>query len=117
MPSNFIKAFFRDKCFCLRNFINKITKDMCFTEDELKEIKERVLRTRQSEQKFNEWEKVIPDVKNAINGLHDEAKTLSLENSILKNALEELFIADCKNDTAKKHEIYTKFGFIKNIKE
>ena len=53
MPSNFIKAFFRDKCFCLRNFINKITKDMCFTEDELKEIKDEIKTLLQEEQQDN----------------------------------------------------------------
>ena len=45
-----LKAFKRDKCFCLRNLIYGYTKNMCLSKAEIQAIKERVNNTEEGAQ-------------------------------------------------------------------
>ena len=107
---NGVRSFLRGQCFCVRNFISALTKDMCFSKEELEEISKRVKNTKQGEEKFREWERVAPAVKEGIQTLKDEIDALRGLNKLYANGIIELYLADKNNDTQTKADIFARFG-------
>lgn len=104
------RAWRREKCFCFRNIIYKLTKNMCFEKEELEEIEERVKVTKESEEKFNKWEGIMPKVKEHILALEERANALEKEKMFCLNGIREIYIADVQNDSARKRELFAQFG-------
>lgn len=104
------RAWRREKCFCLRNVIYKLTKDMCFEEVEIKEIAERVEMTKKSEEKFHQWEGVMPQVREHIFALQERVEVLEKEKLFCLDGIREIYIADTQKDSDRKTELFAKFG-------
>lgn len=105
-----LRSFFRDKCFCFKNLVHALTKDMCFTQEEIDEIRRRVESTKDGNQKFHEWERVAPTVADGIIFLRSEIERLKLEKDYCLHGIYDLYVADCAEDTRLKEEIFARFG-------
>jgi len=105
-----LRAWYRGKCFCLKNLIQALTKDMCFTQEEIDEIKRRVSSTKEGNQKFQEWERVAPTVADGIAFLRSEIERLSLEKDFCIQGIYDLYVADNEEDESSKREIFARFG-------
>lgn len=102
--------FRREMCFRIKNFINKHTKEMCFSKEELNNIKERVETTKNKEKKFNEFSEVAPDILNLIESLKADNLRLKTEKEFCMNGIKELYFADINNDIELKKKLFGKFG-------
>ena len=105
-----VVSIFKRPCFCLRNFIHSLTKNMCLSKEDIEEIQQRVSNTKRGEQKFNEWEKVIPVVTDKIADINDEIRRLRGINRFCFERIYELYLAEKKNDSKRMREIFEEFG-------
>ena len=105
-----LRHFLRERCFCIRNFISALTKNMCLTKEELTEINQRVKNTQEGDEKFRQWERVAPVVKIGIQELKEEVHTLRELNQLYTSGIIELYIAEQNNDTQAKADIFSRFG-------
>ena len=105
-----LKMLYRGKCFCVRNFIYAVTKDMCMSEEELTDIKARVHVTKESELKFNEWERVAPTIREGIEFLKSEAERLTQEKQFCMEGIREIYLADLAGNEDLKAELFARFG-------
>lgn len=105
-----LRSFYRGKCFCMKNMIQAVTKNMCFTQEEMDEIKRRVASTKDGNKKFHEWERVAPTVAEGIAFLRSEVERLNLEKDFCIQGIYDLYFADNKDDTLGKREIFARFG-------
>lgn len=105
-----LRNFFRGQCFCVRNFISALTKNMCLSKEELNEITKRVESTKEGDEKFRQWERVAPAVKEAIQELKNEVDSLRELNELYTSGIIELYIADQNNNTEAKASIFARFG-------
>ena len=109
------KEWKRDKCFCLKNFIYRLTKDMCFTKMEIDDINRRVEMTKKSEEKFNEWERVAQTIKDFIEQLKSEVGKLENEKAFCVEAIRDLYLAELRGDTKMKQAIFAHFGVLERL--
>lgn len=105
-----IIEFLRDKCFRFRNFLNKHSKDMCFSKKEIEEIKERVEKTKESEVKFDEFSQVAPAIYEFIEVLKSDVDRLEKEKQFCIQGIKEIYLADIENNDDKKSQIFARFG-------
>jgi len=106
-----ISEFKREMCFRFRNFLNKYTKDMCFSKDELEQINERVEKTKESEKKFDYFEEnLAPKIVKFIENLKSENEQLKLEKEFCLNGIREIYLADVAENKELKKELFGKFG-------
>lgn len=105
-----LRSFYRGKCFCMKNMIQAVTKNMCFTQEEMEEIRRRVASTKEGNEKFHEWERVAPTVAEGIAYLRSEVERLNLEKDFCIQGIYDLYFADNKDDTLGKREIFARFG-------
>lgn len=115
-PWTQFKAWKREKCFCIKNVIYRLTKDMCFTKMEINDINKRVETTNKSEEKFNEWERVAPTIKDFIEQLKREVGKVESEKAFCLEAIRDLYLADLRGDTEMKQVIFAHFGVLDNSK-
>ena len=115
--SAILRDTLRGKCFCIRNFISALTKNMCLSKEELDAIAKRVEQTKEGEEKFRQWENVIPSVKDGIQALKDEVTRLDELNKIYTSGIMELYKADINNDTQTKADIFARFGLPHILKQ
>ena len=114
-PWRQFKAWKRGKCFCIKNFIYRLTKDMCFTKMEINDINRRVEMTKKSEEKFNEWERVAPTIKEFIEQLKKEVGKLESEKAFCLEAIRDLYLADLRGDIEIKQAIFAHFGVLDKL--
>lgn len=107
----------REMCFRFRNFLNRHTKDMCFSKRELEEIKKRVERTKESEVKFDKFTKVVPDIYALVGRLKDDITKLEKEKEFCLVGIRDIYIADVKGDIKLKEELFAKFGLPFSIEQ
>ena len=98
-----IVNFRREICFRVKNFLHEYTKDMCFYEEEIESINERVETTKRKEKKFDEFSEIAPDILIMI-------EKLRAEKEFCMNGIKELYIADRNGDEELKEMIFGKFG-------
>jgi len=100
----------REICFRFKNFLHERTKDMCFTQDEIESINERVNTTKNKEKKFDEFSEIAPEILNLIENLRGDIEKLKAEKEFCMNGIKELYIADRNGDVELKKILFGKFG-------
>ena len=88
---------------------------MCFTKMEIDDINRRVETTKKSEEKFNEWERVAPTIKDFIEQLKSEVGKLENEKAFCVEAIRDLYLADLRGDTKMKQVIFAHFGVLDRL--
>lgn len=113
-PFNLLKRKFvefrREMCFRFKNFLNEHTRDMCFVEEEIESINERVETTKNKEVKFNQFSEIAPDILNLINDLRGENERLRAEKKFCMDGIRELYFADRDGNVELKKMIFGRFG-------
>jgi hypothetical protein len=87
-----------------------LTKNMCLKKEEILEIKARVELTKNSEKKYNEWERVAPAIGEHIFYLKSEVERLEKEKEYCLVGVREIYLADVANDAELKKILFSKFG-------
>ncbi len=110
--------FLRDKCFRFKNFLERYTKDMCFSKEDLRKINERVETTKHKEKKFEEFEVAAPIIFEGIEEMKERIEVLEKEKEFCMNGIRDIYIADANGDEKLKEILFGKFGlpFVLNDK-
>ena len=100
----------RDMCFRFKNFLDRYTKDMCFSKRELEDIKRRVERTKEGEVKFDKFVEIVPDIYSLVDRLKSDIIRLEKEKEFCVVGIRDIYIADVNGNEILKEELFAKFG-------
>ena len=116
--SNFKRFMKNFKCiFCSasESILLFIREKICFSKDEIEEIKEEISIVNENAEKFEKVEEHVEDFFIMSKRLQLEDDELRTDNKLMMAKINELYYAEIHNDKLKRRSIFNELGF--NISE
>ncbi len=94
-------------CILVKGFAKKFEEKVCFSKEDLAEIKEKVDATYRDAEQFERAKGMLPQVQELVQENKENLEVCNSYNKYLENTITEIFHADIIGDNKKKFELYS----------
>lgn len=99
----------------LCNFFQKLVQFLesriCFTKNEIEEIKNKVKKVEGDAKRYEKVTEKIPEFYKVATNIKEENIRLENENNLIKELVNDMYIAYVTSDVVTLNECFKRFGF------
>ena len=107
----FMKNFKCIFCSASESILLFIRERICFSKDEIEEIKEEISIVNENAEKFEKVEEHVEDFFILSKRLQLENDELKTDNKLIMMKINELYFAEIRNDKLKRRSIFNELGY------
>ena len=98
-------------CSASESILLFIRERICFSKDEIEEIKEEISIVNENAEKFEKVEEHVEDFFILSKRLQLENDELKTDNKLIMMKINELYFAEIRNDKLKRRSIFNELGY------